>query len=157
MLCTLKGLYMSQLLSPLPLPSSYWLAHTAGFFFELSQMDLICATLRFMFVWVFFVCVAFFFFFQLKNETCLSSHAEHGSRKRLIALSSSTSKTNTKHWGKARLCWSQLHPETKGQILSWCVNQLIFSIRNDTQSLAGFTSSWRRLSPPGPAQLVPNR
>lgn len=63
-------------------------------------MDLICATLRFMFVWVFFVCVAFFFFFLLKNETCLSSHAECGSRKRLIALSSSTLKTNTKHWGK---------------------------------------------------------
>lgn len=31
-------------------------------------MDLICATLRFMFVWVFFVCVAFFFFFNLKMK-----------------------------------------------------------------------------------------
>lgn len=34
-------------------------------------MDLICAMLRFMFVWVFFFFCGFFFF-KLKNETCFS-------------------------------------------------------------------------------------
>lgn len=89
------------------------------FFFELSQMDLICATLRFMFVWVFLCAwLFFFFFFRLKNETCLSFH---GSWKRLIALSSSTSKTNTKHCGKQG--WADLSctQKTRGQIFPWRV------------------------------------
>ena len=71
MLCTLKGLYMSQLLFP-PSPPLLLLTCTYGIFFRVVSNGFNLCHAAFYVCLGFFVHGLFFFFPKLKNETCLS-------------------------------------------------------------------------------------